>query len=170
VTQKILIRAMDSILDYLASQSDKVISQTHKNAMELLVAEEIKKQLESLSSQDKDFINQVEVATHALNRLPSLYASSEEGISWQKRKGQKEYQKQITDTVREALEIVQKDPARFSTPLVSSEQQEIQEAKEALQELLEWLWMYQSEISQSDVSWRELINFIKQVVSHSLEK
>lgn len=161
---------MDSILDYLASQSDKVISQTHKNAMELLVAEEIEQQLESLSWEDKDFINKIEVATYALNRLPSLYASSEEGISWQKRKGQKEYQTQITDTVREALEIVQKDPARFYTPLSSSEQQEMQEAKEALQELSEWLWMYQSELSQNNVSWRELIDFIKQIVSHSVEK
>ncbi|NJQ98976.1 MAG: late competence development ComFB family protein [Hydrococcus sp. CSU_1_8] len=77
---------MDSILDYLASQSDKVISQTHKNAMELLVAEEIEKQLKSLSSEEVYFINQVEVATYALNRLPSLYASSEEGISWQNEK------------------------------------------------------------------------------------
>lgn len=161
---------MDSILDYLASQSDKVISQTHKNAMELLVAEEIERQLESLSWDDKDFINKIEVATYALNRLPSLYASSEEGISWQKRKGQKEYQQQITDTVREALEIVQKDPARFYTPLSSSEQQEMQEAKEALQELSEWLWMRQSELSQNNVSWRELIDFIKQIVSHSVEK
>jgi DNA repair ATPase RecN len=161
---------MDSILDYLASQSDKVISQTHKNAMELLVTEEIERQLKSLSSQDKDFINKIEVATYALNRLPSLYASSEEGISWQKRKGQKEYQTQITDTVREALEIIQKDPARFSTPLTSSEQQEMQEAKEALQELSEWLWMRQSELSQNNVSWRELIDFIKQIVSHSVEK
>ncbi|MCU0537060.1 MAG: late competence development ComFB family protein [Hydrococcus sp. Prado102] len=160
---------MDSILDYLASQSDKVISQTHKNAMELLVVEEIKKQLESLSSEEKDFINQIEVATYALNRLPSLYASSEEGISWQKRKGQKEYQQQITDTVREALEIIEKEPARFSTPLVSPEQQEIQEAKEALQELLDWLWMYQSEI-QNKVSWREFIDLVKQIVSQSLEK
>jgi DNA repair ATPase RecN len=161
---------MDSILDYLASQSDKVISQTHKNAMELLVAEEIEKQLKSLSSEEVYFINQVEVATYALNRLPSLYASSEEGISWQKRKGQQEYQKQITDTVREALEIIQKEPARFSTPLTSSEQLEIQEAKEALQELSEWLWMYQSEISQSNVSWHELIDFVKQIVYDAVEK
>jgi Late competence development protein ComFB len=161
---------MDSILDYLASQSDNVISQTHKNAMELLVAEEIERQLEFLSWDDKDFINKIEVATYALNRLPSLYASSEEGIAWQKRKGQKEYQTQITDTVREALEIVQKDPARFYTPLSSSEKQEMQEAKEALQELSEWLWMQQSELSQNNVSWRELIDFIKQIVSHSVEK
>ncbi|NJQ98975.1 MAG: hypothetical protein HC784_18405 [Hydrococcus sp. CSU_1_8] len=78
--------------------------------------------------------------------------------------------KQITDTVREALEIIQKEPARFSTPLTSSEQLEIQEAKEALQELSEWLWMYQSEISQSNVSWHELINFVKQIVYDAVEK
>jgi hypothetical protein len=160
---------MDSILDYLASQTDKVISQTHKNVMELLVAEEIKKQLETYSAEIKEIIIIVEVATYALNRLPSLYASSEEGLSWQKQRGQKEFQEQITATVREALEVVAKDPARFSTPLLSPEEKEIQEAKEALQELLDWLWMYQSEISQKDVSWRELIKIVKQIVSQAID-
>jgi DNA repair ATPase RecN len=161
---------MESILDYLATQSDPVTSQTNKNAMELLVAEEIKKQLEPHSSEAKDFINKVEVATYALNRLPSLYATSEEGLAWQKQKGQKELQAQITETVREAIDIVYKDPARFSTPLLSSQEQEIQEAKEALQELLDWLWINQSQMSRHDVSWRELITIVKQIVSQAINK
>ena len=161
---------MDSILDYLASQSDNVTSQTHKNAMELLVAQEIQKQLESYSAESKALINNIEVATYALNRLPSLYASSEEGLSWQRHQGQKELQERITKTVCEAIEVISNDPARFSTPLRLSEEQEVQEAKEALQELLDWLWMYQSEISQSDVSWRDLIKIVKQIVSQSVNK
>lgn len=161
---------MESILDYLATQSEPITSQTNKNAMELLVAEEIKKQLDPYSAEAKEFINQVEVATYALNRLPSLYASSEEGIAWQKQKGQRELQEKITETVREALDVVYKDPARFSTPLLSLEEQEVQEAKEALQELLDWLWMHQSEMSRHDVSWRELITLVKQIVSQAVNK
>lgn len=161
---------MESILDYLATQSDPITSQTNKNAMELLVAEEIKKQLEPYTYETKEFINQVEVATYALNRLPSLYASSEEGLAWQKQKGQRELQAKITETVREALDVVYKDPARFSTPLLSSQEQEVQEAKEALQELLDWLWMHQSEMSRHDVSWRELIALVKQIVSQAVDR
>ncbi|AFY76524.1 MAG: late competence development ComFB family protein [Hydrococcus sp. C42_A2020_068] len=161
---------MDSILDYLASQSERVVSQSNKNAMELLVAQEIKKQLEPCSAEIKELVNQVEVATYALNRLPSLYASSEEGLAWQKQRGQKEMQQLITATVREALEVVRKDPARFSTPLLPPERQEIQEAREALQELLDWLWMYQGEIPRNDASWRELIKIVKQIVSQAVKK
>jgi hypothetical protein len=161
---------MDSILDYLASHSDRVVSQSNKNAMELLVAEEIKKQLESCSAEIRELVNQVEVATYALNRLPSLYASSEEGLAWQKQRGRKEMQELITATVGEALEVIQKDPARFSTPLLSPERQEIQEAREALQELLDWLWMYQSEIPKNNTSWRELIKIVKQIVSQAVKK
>jgi hypothetical protein len=159
---------MDSILDYLASQSDKVVSQTNKNAMELLVAEEIKKQLDSYPSEKQESIDRVEVATYALNRLPSLYASSEEGLFWQKRRGQKEFQQLITNTVRQAIEIISKNPARFSTPLLPPEQQEVQEAKQALQELLDWLWMHQSEVAGRDVSWHELIAMVKQIVSPAI--
>lgn len=161
---------MDSILDYLAAQSDKVVSQTHKNAMELLVAEEIKKQLKSSPPEIAGIINQVEVATYALNRLPSLYATSEEGLIWQKQRGLKEFQEQIVNTVRQAIEIVDRDPARFTTPLLSPEHLEIQEARASLQELIDWLWLYQSELTKSNISWGEVTGLLKQTIAQVLEE
>ncbi|NEO33373.1 MAG: late competence development ComFB family protein [Symploca sp. SIO3C6] len=47
--------------------------------MELLVIEEVKHQLDNYPQQLANYINPVEVATYALNRLSPLYASSEEG-------------------------------------------------------------------------------------------
>jgi len=38
-----------------------------------------------------DYINRVEVATYALDRLPPLYASSQEGRCHQRVRGKQEY-------------------------------------------------------------------------------
>lgn len=114
---------------------DNFIPRNKKNVMELLVAEEINKQIENYPPQLREYINLVEVSTYALNRLPPLYASSEEGLYRQKQRGQKEYKNQISDVVREALEVIQKEPLRFSTPLSEEEAIDLQEAEETLQAL-----------------------------------
>jgi hypothetical protein len=44
----------------------------HLNVMELLVNEEIERQLKPYPSKIKKYINKVEVATFALNRLPAF--------------------------------------------------------------------------------------------------
>ena len=51
-------------------------AKVHVNIMELLVQNEIDKQLRLYPKKIRDYINKVEVATYALNRLPPLYASS----------------------------------------------------------------------------------------------
>ena len=93
------------------------IPKTKTNVMELLVAQEIKKQIEHYPAQIKEYINEVEVAAYALNRLPPLYASSEEGVYRQKQIALREYRHQISNVVRQSLDTVQAQPLRFSTPL-----------------------------------------------------
>ncbi|MGK7874087.1 MAG: late competence development ComFB family protein [Xenococcaceae cyanobacterium] len=112
-------------------------SQAPKNAMELLVTEEIEKQIGHYPPALTKEINQIEVATYALNCLPPLYASSKEGLYRQKQRGQKEFKNQIKAAVHQALEVIQRKPLRFATPLLSAEEinNEIQEARMALQEL-----------------------------------
>lgn len=62
--------------------------QTYKNVMEAFVQEEIEFQLQNNKalSRSADYINLLEVATFALNRLPCYYASSIEGIERQRRR------------------------------------------------------------------------------------
>jgi hypothetical protein len=89
---------------------------SYKNVMELLVDEEIDRQTQSFSKQEAQAINRIEVAAHALNHLPSLYASSQEGVGMQYERGLQEMSDDITTKVLQALAIVGKQPQRDSTP------------------------------------------------------
>jgi Late competence development protein ComFB len=89
---------------------------SYKNVMELLVDEEIDRQTQSYSKQEAQAINRIEVAAHALNHLPSLYASSQEGVGLQYERGLEEMSADIVHAVVQALSIVEKRPQRDSTP------------------------------------------------------
>lgn len=58
----------------------------YQNIMENLVHKEIHRQLKRLPQKLAEYIDVVEVATYALNRVPPLYASSERGKERHKKK------------------------------------------------------------------------------------
>ena len=91
------------------------------NVMEILVAEEVDRQLRRCPSTLLDYVKAVEVETYALNRLPPLYAASQEGLEYQKDRARRDYGSNIQTTVRQALVAVQQDPLRRSTPLVTED-------------------------------------------------
>ena len=94
-------------------------SKTYKNVMEFLIEREIGHQIShrktaiNLNSQ----VNLVEVATYALNRLPTLYASSIEGLQQQQIKAKKYHSQKIERAVSLAFAAIERDPIRKSTPL-----------------------------------------------------
>lgn len=89
----------------------------YHNIMEDLVAEEVRSQMALLSPRLTQYIQRSEVETYALNRLPTLYASSQEGWLHQQKRAREEHQAKIRTAVRQALAAVQRDPLRSSTPL-----------------------------------------------------
>lgn len=89
---------------------------SYKNVMELLVDNEIDRQTCTYPKQMAETINRIEVAAYALNSLTPLYASSQEGVSLQYERGQKEMSEHITAVVRDALSAVARHPQRESTP------------------------------------------------------
>ena len=105
-------------------------AQTQQNAMELLVAEEIDSQICTYSTKLSQYINRTEVATYALNRLPPLYASSQEGLCWQQKRARKELKNQIQLAVKQGFAAVQRDPLRRSTPLIDSDRGKAQDAEQ----------------------------------------
>jgi hypothetical protein len=139
----------------------------HRNVMEMLVADEIERQMVRLPSNIKKFINPIEVATYALNRLPALYASSQQGFNKQKLKGRSEHSVKITQEVRKGLAAVQQDLLRSSTPLVSENESEIdksiREAKAALQELADYL-------PEKDLTWKNVIRLVKPILAELKEQ
>jgi Late competence development protein ComFB len=103
----------------------------YHNVMEDLVAEEVKRQLASLSPKLSQYIKRVEVETYALNRLPPLYASSKEGWIQQLKRGREEFYTPIKTAVRQAIAAVQRDLLRHSTPLSPEATQVNQEVQKA---------------------------------------
>ncbi|MGB3536024.1 MAG: late competence development ComFB family protein [Microcoleaceae cyanobacterium] len=97
-------------------------SQKYHNIMEDLVAEEVRGQLASLSPRLTQYIKRFEVETYALNRLPTLYASSREGWIHQQKRARKDYQGVVKTAVRQAIAAVQRDLLRSSTPLFQNEE------------------------------------------------
>ncbi|MGB7444653.1 MAG: late competence development ComFB family protein [Coleofasciculaceae cyanobacterium] len=92
-------------------------ARTYQNVMEWLVAREIEQQHLQLPPEVAISVNTTEVAAYALNRLPPLYASSEEGWRYQQIRGKLKFSKLIMTVVRQAFAAVQRDKSRNSTPL-----------------------------------------------------
>lgn len=141
-------------------------NQTHENVMELLVEEEIEKQLKGYPKNLREYINKVEVSTYALNRLPPLYASSQKGKMQQKQIGAKKYHQEITIAVRRALAAVERDPIRQSTPILTEtdlKMKEVEIALEELQELLEKRQLLPE--NNSVLSWDNLVTVIQQAIN-----
>lgn len=139
----------------------------NRNVMELLVSEEIERQLSRLPGNIKKFINPIEVATYALNRLPALYASSQQGFNKQKLKGRSEYSVKITQEVRKGFAAIQKDVLRSSTPLTAQDEEDLdrdlQEAKSALQELADYL-------PEKDLTWKNIVRLVKPLLAEMKEQ
>ena len=139
----------------------------NRNVMEVLVSEEIERQIVRLPNNIQKFVNPIEVATYALNRLPALYASSQQGYNKQKLKGRSEYSVQITQEVRKGLAAVQKDLLRSSVPLTAEKEQDldrvIKEAQDALKELAEYL-------PEKDLSWKNIVKLVKPLLAELQEE
>jgi hypothetical protein len=108
-------------------------AKTYINVMEVLVQQEIEKQLKFYPKNLKSYLNVVEVATYALNRLPPLYASSTTGQRQQESQGATKYKEEITSAVRRAIAAVERDPLRSCTPIVSEMELQYEEATQVLQ-------------------------------------
>ncbi|NJM64305.1 MAG: late competence development ComFB family protein [Acaryochloris sp. RU_4_1] len=92
------------------------IANSYKNIMEILVDEEIDQQTCSWTSEDAQQVNRIEVAAHALNHLPPLYASSQEGVMLQYERAQQDYYHEIKTAVNNSLLAVKRLPYKGSTP------------------------------------------------------
>lgn len=141
----------------VAEANHSASRQVYRNVMEQLVAEEVEEQLLKYPPRLTKFINVIEVETFALNRLPPLYASSEEGLHKQELRGRQEYANKIQTAVHQAFMAVQRDPLRFSTPLLRQEAQESNEILQALKDVL----------PQRELSLPNLVRLVKQALNQS---
>jgi hypothetical protein len=121
------------------------------NVMEMLVAEEVSRQLAGLPERVAKYVKRLEVETFALNRLPALYASSEKGLEHQYDRALRECKPQIVSAVRQAFAAVQVDPIRLSQPLQLNQEEEA--VLQALRELLH----------RPELTWPEALKEIQRI-------
>lgn len=130
-------------------------SEHYRNVMEFLVNQEVVRQLKRLPNNLIKYIDPVQVATHALNHLPPLYASSEEGARQQRHRAtEPPLKEQIVIAVRRGIAAVQRDPLRMSTPLAPEFGTEEREAYIALHDLEDLL-------QQGELNWHNLVSMVR---------
>ena len=112
-------------------------AQVYRNVMEELVEEEIDKQTRNIKPETAKALNRIDVVSYALNRLPPLYASSQEGVYRQKQRGQQQFGQRLRAAVHQSLKVVAQQPTRVTTPLLPQEEVEAEMhiARMALEEL-----------------------------------
>ncbi|WP_242046664.1 late competence development ComFB family protein [Cylindrospermum sp. FACHB-282] len=122
--------------------------------MEVLVAEEMEKQFQSLPTKTVKYIKASEVIAYALNRLPALYATSKRGWQRQWHRGKTEMYEKITTAVRQGIIAVQQDPLRANDPLIFAEENAASVALQGLKVLLQC----------EDLSWENLTVVVEQTL------
>ena len=143
----------------------------YQNIMETLVHQEIQRQLKAMPAKLVKYIDMSEVATFALNRLPPLYASSEQGKQRQAAKGEMKLKEEVATAVRQALAAVQRDPLRSSTPLPPDRDPRYQVAENklvSLEELLRRSHLLDPEITR--LTWDNLELAIAKALKRTAER
>lgn len=125
---------------------------SYRNAMEPLAAEEIDRQLETMPGDVAKLINKADAIAYALNRLPSLYSTTEEGWHWQQNRMREKSAELLAQAASWGIRAAQRKNKAFSTPL-----QEQSEAEAALEEIKELL-------GRSDISWQNVVTVVEQAV------
>ncbi len=142
-------------------------SHAYQNVMESLVHKEIHRQLKRLPQSLLEYIDTVEVATYALNRLPPLYASSQRGKEKQEEKGMADLKADVNTAVRHAIAAVQRDPIRSSSPLPPPKYAQYEMAEASLRDLEKLLRdSYLIESDAPEMNWDTL----KVIIAKALKK
>ncbi|GAB4476866.1 MAG: hypothetical protein OHK0037_38640 [Elainellaceae cyanobacterium] len=108
----------------------------YQNAMESLVEQEVDRQLKALPSKVASYINRLELIAYALNQLPALYATSEQGLQHQIRRGKATHGAQVAQAVQRAIAAIRRDPLRSYEPLQAKQPPVLQDVLYQLRRVL----------------------------------
>ena len=84
------------------------------NVMEELVLTEAIARVAEIESSSQNSLELGDIAAYALNRLPPLYATTEEGANFQRQTAQGELAELIADQVKAAIALSTSSPCRVS--------------------------------------------------------
>lgn len=127
------------------------------NVLEDLAKQEIKNQLTYMANVLPRKVGIDDVCAYVLNRLPPLYATTEQGVIWQTQKAKEQLSSQIESTIIQSLMTLGKTPRRLADPIPLLKFEE--ECEQAISELR---LIFQRE----DITWRSIANLAEYAIAH----
>jgi hypothetical protein len=106
-----------------------------RNVMELLVEQEVERQIQQFPERIAKNLKAVQVITYAMNRLKPLYACTERGFAEQLQKAQEEHGSRIKQIVRLGIQTVWQVPLQQFSP-IAGQTQDQDRALESVRSLL----------------------------------
>ncbi|MBE9221276.1 late competence development ComFB family protein [Cyanobacterium stanieri LEGE 03274] len=103
--------ALDKLMGALLT--GEVVAMPRKqfiNVMEELVVSEVISRVAEIETTSNRLLDVGDIAAYALNRLPPLYATTEEGASFQREKAKKELTEIINNQVEQAISLYLERP------------------------------------------------------------
>jgi len=131
----------------------------YKNVMEILVEEEVLRQVKALPVRIASYVNQTELVAYALNQLPPLYATSEKGLEHQLERGKVKFAAQISQAVQRSIAAIRRDPLRTYVPLKDYQATPFREVLKQMQHLLK----------NDQVDWANLPIAVEQALHRALQ-
>jgi len=127
------------------------------NVLEDLVQQEVKNQLVHMANVLPRKVSIDDVSAYVLNRLPPMYATTEQGVAWQTQKAKEEIASQIESTVIQAMMTLSKTPRRLADPLPLLKFEE--DCEQAIKEL-------RLIFQRDDITWRNIANLAEYAIAH----
>jgi hypothetical protein len=87
------------------------------NVLEDLAKKEVQNQLIHMANVLPRKVGIDDVSAYVLNRLPAMYATTEQGVIWQTQKAKEQLSSQIESTVIQSLMTLGKTPRRLADPI-----------------------------------------------------
>ncbi len=127
------------------------------NVLEDLVQQEVKDQLVHMENVLPRKVGIDDVSAYVLNRLPPMYATTEQGVAWQTQKAKEQIASQIESTVIQAMMTLSKTPRRLADPLPLLKFEE--DCEQAIKEL-------RIIFQRDDITWRNIATLAEYAIAH----
>jgi hypothetical protein len=134
--------------------------------MEVLVAQEIDQLISQTEPELAMGLNRSDAIAYSLNRLPALYATTEEGWKWQLERAKSSLKGLIEMAARWGVEEAHRQSKHFSTPLEGNlaHQAENSHASTAAETALTELKVL---LDREDLTWENLTQTVEQALQTS---
>ncbi|MCY7334360.1 MAG: late competence development ComFB family protein [Pseudanabaena sp. CAN_BIN31] len=127
------------------------------NVIEDLAIQEVKNQLTHMADVLPRKVGIDDVSAYVLNRLPAMYATTEQGVIWQTQKAKEQLSSQIEATVIQSLMTLSKTPRRLTDPIPLLKFEE--ECELATSQL-------RLTFQREDITWRNIASLAEYAIEH----